>query len=891
MAGLGLVSPGIKVREVDLTRGGITGVSDQTGAIAGPFTQGPVNDPVLIENEKDLVDTFGEPQETSSQYEYWMSASSYLSYGGVLRVVRTDGSNLVNANSAVASGAGSSVTDLKIKNTEDYYNSYASATTWYWAAKNPGTWANDLKVCVVDARADQVLTGITTAGIAVGAAVTQAFGGATIGGIGTALTLNGHLKGIVTGIGSSAIDVKVVSQVSTAGTVADADYTKGGAFEFKTSRVLNITGATGSATTSITIERTSAGTSQGAIGVGTTVLLYNLVSSSITIDQAGGQSLGIGDTGVFLSSVSGIGTEESGIANILLIGSELIGVGATIISGTGFVGFSTRGIDGTTEAAHNDGTTVEVLTNTGAATTVRVSQTSASQTTLDVQGVLESGGVIDVNDYIRVIEGGGVGVTTTSEIMKVTGITTNSALTPTTATDWYESQTLGLDNSTVYWKNIAGKPQTSTWASTRNSRFDEIHVVVVDDSGKQSGNSGQILEKWVGLSKAKDAELFNSPVYYKDYLADNSEYVFAGYAPLGSPTGFSTGDTAFTAASSAWGQDAQGIVFAGIGRSVYSLQGGKDYGGSYGSPTYTATLGDLMTGYDQFANVREYPINYLIMGPGLASRDETVGKANKLISIADARKDCVAVISPRRADVLSGDVALTNSDTQTDNIIATADQVSSSSYAVLDSGYKYTFDRFNNKFRYIPCNADVAGMMARTSQNSYPWFSPAGTTRGVVNNAVKLAYNPSQAQRDLLYSKRINPVIASPGQGIILFGDKTALSYTSAFDRINVRRLFLTIETAIERAARAQLFEFNDAITRANFVNIVEPFLRDVQAKRGITDFLVVCDESNNTADVIDANEFRADIFVKPARSINFIGLTFVATRTGVSFEEVIGTV
>ena len=236
-------------------------------------------------------------------------------------------------------------------------------------------------------------------------------------------------------------------------------------------------------------------------------------------------------------------------------------------------------------------------------------------------------------------------------------------------------------------------------------------------------------------------------------------------------------------------------------------------------------------------------------------------------------------------------VPLVISDTQTSNILATCNQYTSSSYAVIDSGYKYIFDRFNNKFRYIPTNSDVAGMMARTSQNSFPWFSPAGADRGVVNNAVKLAYNPSQAQRDLLYTKRINPVVAFPGQGIILFGDKTALAYTSAFDRINVRRLFLNVETAIERAARAQLFEFNDDITRANFVNIVEPFLRDVQAKRGITDFLVVCDESNNTADIIDANEFRADIFIKPARSINFIGLTFVATRTGISFEEVVGTV
>ena len=881
MAGLGLVSPGIKVREVDLTRGGITGVSDQTGAIAGPFVKGPINEPILIENEKDLVETFGEPQETSNQYEYWMSASSYLSYGGVLRVVRTDGTALNNANAAVATGSGSSITNLKLKNLEEYYNGNDTPTSWYWAAKNPGTWANDLKVCVIDAQSDQTLTGITTAGVVVGAAVTQAFGGAQIGGIGTSITLNGHLKGIVTGVGASSIDVKVVSQVSTAGSVTNAEYEKGGAFEFKTSRVLNIVGATGSATTSITVTRDVGGTSAGTLGVGTALLLFNTVSSSITIDQAGGQSLAIGATGVNLSSTSGI-TTIGGSNNILLIGGELIGVGVTIVTGTGFVGFSTRGIDGTTEAAHNDGSTVYVLSNAGAATTVRANQVSTG--TIDVNAL----GSIDVNDYVRVQT---VGVGTTAELMRVTGITTNSALTPSTTTDWYEAQTLNLDNSTVYWKNVAPKPGTSQYASTRNSRFDEIHVVVVDDDGKQSGTSGQILEKFIGLSKAKDAVQFNSPAYYKNYVADNSEYLFAGYAPLGRATAFSSGNTAFTASASAWGQNAQGVVFSGIGRSTYSLQGGLDYGGTYTAPTYTATLGDLMGGYDQFANQREYPINYLIMGPGLASRDETVGKANKLVQIAENRKDCVATISPRRADLLNDQAPLTNSDTQTNNVLATLQGVNSSSYAVMDSGYKYTFDRFNNKFRYIPCNPDVAGMMARTSQNSFPWFSPAGTTRGTVNNAVKLAYNPSQAQRDLLYTKRINPVIASPGGGIILFGDKTALSYTSAFDRINVRRLFLTIETAIERAARAQLFEFNDAITRANFVNIVEPFLRDVQAKRGITDFLVVCDESNNTADVIDANEFRADIFVKPARSINFIGLTFVATRTGVSFEEVIGTV
>ena len=298
-----------------------------------------------------------------------------------------------------------------------------------------------------------------------------------------------------------------------------------------------------------------------------------------------------------------------------------------------------------------------------------------------------------------------------------------------------------------------------------------------------------------------------------------------------------------------------------------------------------ATLGNLKTSYDLFSNKDEIEVDYLIMGPGLGDRIESQAKANQLISIANARQDCMACVGPHRGDLVN----ITNTTTQTNNLIDFFSSLSSSSYAIFDSGYKYTYDRFNNKFRYVPCNADVAGLLTRTSIVSYPWFSPAGQQRGVLNNAIKLAYNPTKAQRDKLYPNRINPIITQPGTGTVLYGDKTALSYQSAFDRINVRRLFLTIEQALESAANAQLFELNDELTRANFRNLVEPYLRDVQAKRGLYGFLVVCDTTNNTPDVIDNNEFRADIFLKPAKSINYITLTFVATRTGVSFEEVAG--
>jgi phage tail sheath protein FI len=271
----------------------------------------------------------------------------------------------------------------------------------------------------------------------------------------------------------------------------------------------------------------------------------------------------------------------------------------------------------------------------------------------------------------------------------------------------------------------------------------------------------------------------------------------------------------------------------------------------------------------------------------LANKVDSQAKAQELISIASDRKDCIATISPHREDI----VDITNTNTQTDNIISFYSALSSSSYAIFDDNYKYTYDRFNNKYRYIPANADVAGLCVRTSILAYPWFSPAGQQRGVLNNAIKLAYNASKAQRDRLYPQRVNSIINQPGIGILLYGDKTALGYASAFDRINVRRLFLTIEQSLERTGQAALFELNDELTRSNFINIVEPYLRDVQAKRGIYDFRVICDESNNTPDVIDNNEFRADIFLKPAKSINYVTLTYVATRTGVSFEEVTGRV
>ena len=472
--------------------------------------------------------------------------------------------------------------------------------------------------------------------------------------------------------------------------------------------------------------------------------------------------------------------------------------------------------------------------------------------------------------------------------------------------DWYDQQNLSITNSTISWKSIAARPVTSGYARNRNSEGDGLHVVVVDDDGRITGIKGNVLEKFLNLSKGKDTVSdTNAPqkTFYESFLADNSSYIYAGGNPGETDdtfhnttpvaTGFATATTPVAKNDGTWGIDVQGVKFNAIGNVGYKLINGNDYSASVnlGAGTtqggFNASLGDLMTAYEEFDNKDNVAVDFLIMGPGCSTKAESQAKANKLISIAEGRKDCVSTIGAHRADL----VGITNSTTQTNNLVDYFSALSSSSYAVFDSGYKYTYDRFNNKFRYIPCNGDIAGLMCRTSIEAYPWFSPAGQQRGILNNAVKLAYNPDKSQRDILYPQRVNSVITQPGTGTLLFGDKTGLGFASAFDRINVRRLFLTVEQALESAAEAQLFELNDELTRANFRNIVEPYLRDVQAKRGLYGFLVICDTTNNTPDVIDNNEFRADIFLKPTKSINYVTLTFVATRTGISFEEVAGRV
>ncbi len=318
----------------------------------------------------------------------------------------------------------------------------------------------------------------------------------------------------------------------------------------------------------------------------------------------------------------------------------------------------------------------------------------------------------------------------------------------------------------------------------------------------------------------------------------------------------------------------EGVVAQYIQITSYVLGGGSDQ--------LTATLGERQIGYDKLTEEEITVLDYVLQGPSEGNIANSISLANFIISVVEERRDCIGFISPMMSDV----VGQNDSERITRNLVSFYNNLTSTSYAVFDSGYKYQYDRWNDVYRYIPLNGDVAGCLVRSSILAEPWYSPAGLTRGQILNVTNLPYNPSKRQRDLLYPARINPIVTFPGEGTVLFGDKTALAYTSAFDRINVRKLFLIIEKQIAKLSRVFLFEFNDEITRTLFKNNVNPFLRDVQSKRGIFDFLVVCDETNNTPEIIDRNEFVADIYVKPARSINFITLNFIATKTGVSFDE-----
>ena len=478
---------------------------------------------------------------------------------------------------------------------------------------------------------------------------------------------------------------------------------------------------------------------------------------------------------------------------------------------------------------------------------LRTNAVSSGATTIDVNGTANAAANLQAGDLISV-DGGTTYIRVASvnatSIIVATGVTSTITVGTAVLRKWQYADQFGV------------APGTSDYTSALGGSGDEMHVIVVDEDAKFTGTANTVVEKYGFVSKASDAiNGDGSSNYYQTVINEQSNYIWWMAKPSGATN---------------WGNTASSTTFTNLDNPTYaSMTGGAD--GTIGNS-------ELTTAYNYFANPDSVDISLIVSGPGNATI------AGHLISnIAEVRKDCMVFLSPEKSDVVN------NFGSESSSVIAYRDTLTSSSYAFMDCGYKYQFDKYNNLYRYIPLNGDVAGLCARTDLERDPWFSPGGFNRGIIKNVIKLAWNPTKAERDNLYVKGINPVVSFQGEGTILFGDKTMLSKPSVFDRINVRRLFIVLEKAISRAARFSLFEFNDQFTRAQFIALIEPFLRDVQGRRGITDFRVICDETNNTSEVIDRNEFVGDIYIKPARSINFIQLNFVAVRTGVSFEEIVG--
>ena len=434
----------------------------------------------------------------------------------------------------------------------------------------------------------------------------------------------------------------------------------------------------------------------------------------------------------------------------------------------------------------------------------------------------------------------------------------------------FDSSNTTIYNAWTYKNYFQSAPTTSAYVTAQNGANDEFHIVVLDATGKISGIANTVLETFGFVSKAYDATLNGETNYYKQVLFNQSQYVYA------------TDPVDYSNTSSSWGQTATGRTFARVSTSTYangilttSLVNGTDT---------APTIGNLQTAYDQFKNKDAIDVSLVLTG------DANTTLQNYIVStianpdpLTDARRDCVVFVSPPSSAVIN------KTGQETSLITAWSGSLTQSSYVVADSGWKYQYDKYNNVYRWIPLNGDIAGLCVATDTAREPWYSPAGLNRGQIKNAIKIAWNPSKSERDTIYSAGVNPIVSFPGQGVVLYGDKTLQNKPSAFDRINVRRLFITLERAISSAAKFSLFELNDEFTRAQFVSLVTPFLRDVQGRRGITDFKVVCDTTNNTPQVIDSNRFVGDIYIKPARSINYIQLNFVAVATGVDFTTIVG--
>jgi hypothetical protein len=768
------ISPGINVREIDLTTI-VPAVATSEGAIAGLFRWGPIDERTLIDTENSLAQRFGTPSNHNA--ETWFTAASFLGYGNRLFVVRA------------ADTTGNTVTKTSASSAVEAGNNEISITT--------GVTNLSEGMVVVYANA--------SVGI-VGAKITSIDAGANTITISSSPTVNASAIEIVF---RENIPYTAIAQEGTAEYSIDWDgYIVKNEADYEQKDAL---GEVGSASTdSVRYVARYAGD----------------IGNSLRISVC--------DSAAQFSS------------NTDLSPNAQINATASVI--TANVGSNTLSV------------TVRPA-NTANSTEVTSAQTVAN----NVAESLAVGDLIEIGNTrigFQALKVTGVGT--------VTGTSNVFSFTVNVEDEYKLAANVSVGYVSRYWEffnSVDAAPAQSDYVRSfgNTAANDEVHVVVVDEGGKITGSPGTILEVYRNLSRATDAKSSDgATIYYKNVINDQSNYIWW------------TSDR-----DSARSNTAQFVTSS----SEANILNTTFFGGADGLDEANVPFSTLALAYDKFVSSEDVDISLVLQGKARGTVASNYAQLGNYIidNICEVRKDCVAFISPDRADVV------TNAGLEASAIVEFRNSLRSTSYGILDSGYKYMYDKYNDVYRYVPLNGDIAGLCARTDNTNDPWWSPAGINRGQIKNIIKLAYNPRKADRDTLYKEGCNPVVTFPGQGTILFGDKTLLARPSAFDRINVRRLFIVLEKAISIASKGTLFEFNDAFTRSQFRNLIIPYLRDVQGRRGITDFLVVCDESNNTPEVIDRNEFIGDIYIKPARSINFIQLNFVAVRTGVAFSEVVG--
>ena len=906
-----LRSPGVVVKELDLTNGRAEIGINNIAGFAAPFTKGELGSPVTVSSEAGLIEAFGEPVANNS--EYFLSATNYLNYGGTLSVTRVNTAQLKNAVSRI----GQSVASVTINNPTTN-GKYVSAPSVGFSGGG-GTNAAGTAILDADGKVSQVV--ITNSGSGYSSQPTVTFGDVGVSGQATVAQ------------GSTASASATLANVSAGALTGTLTINDGGS-GYSSNPVVSISGGGGSSAgvtvtptitdgviTAIAVSGGSGYSSAPSISVAApTGLAITLVSGGTNYDPTATYNVsvtgGAANTGFAATATVSVSGTITGFT-VTNFGdytnfsgvSPVIPIPGTTAVGTAVISADSIKIENNEvyEAQYGDNTTGWLFAAKSAGAwgnglRVCIVDNGPRQSIALTSGDSAINNV-SVGDYVtsgskkgKVIDYTMVGTTHYVHVVIVDN-TSNVYLENPTAGQLFsaaDSLTIGsnsgtaasVDDGSVWWtyaklysgSNLTWNSVSARPVNTADGEFyagdaygrDAVHIAIVDEDGSVTGSKDTIIESFTYLSKASDGRGPQGGLnYYKNILADGSKYIYAG-------------DTIYETNTRT--QD-----FEPVGSKDYDLSAGADYT-ALASGAWDLSSSDFNGAYDEFREIDSINLEYLIMGPGLATETATKEKLNYIAGIAAERKDCMAFGSPHKGNIIATTgLPLANKDI-VKNVKDFYNGVSSSSYLVLDCNYKYVYDRWNQKYCYIPCNTDVAGLVADTAIRQEPWFSPAGFSRGAIRNLAKLAWNPSKTDRDELYANRVNPISTFPGQGAVLFGDKTALSTPSAFDRINVRRLFIVVEKAIEEAAKAQLFELNDEITRNVFKGIIEPFLRNIQSRRGVTDFLVVCDASNNTSAVIDNNEFVADIYIQPTRSINFITLTFVATRTGISFSEVVAS-